>query len=339
MEEFPTTKSKLLYREFFKGARKLNLTSDLGLGVSLIDVFDLGKEKRTGSYVLHGEDLTIIETSASPSIPYVLKGIKELGIAPKQIKNIIVTHIHLDHAGGVGLLLESCPNAKVIVHSRGARHLADPAKLILGAKAVYGNLFDELFNPILPVPEDRLIVKEDGESLQVAENRTLTFYDTPGHAKHHFSIHDSLSNGIFTGDTIGVYYPQVLEKGLELILPSTSPNQFDPVAMLQSLEKIEAIKVERIYFGHFGMSNNPNEVYEQLKYWLPKFVAAGKKVLEENYKETADRQQSILTEALHRDVVGYLAEKNVYLNKDCLEILKLDFNVCAMGIIDYLTKK
>ena len=128
MEEFPTTKSKLLYREFFKGARKLNLTSDLGLGVSLIDVFDLGKEKRTGSYVLHGEDLTIIETSASPSIPYVLKGLKELGIATEQIKNIIVTHIHLDHAGGVGLLLESCPTAKVIVHSRGARHLAEPAK-------------------------------------------------------------------------------------------------------------------------------------------------------------------------------------------------------------------
>lgn len=315
------------------------LTTDLGLGVSLIDVFDLGKEKRTGSYVIHGEDITIIETSASPSIPYVLKGLKELGIEPEQIKNIIVTHIHLDHAGGVGLLLESCPNAKVVVHPRGARHLADPAKLILGARAVYGDLFDELFNPILPVPEDRLIVKEDGEVLQIDENRTLTFYDTPGHAKHHFSIHDSLSNGIFTGDTIGVYYPQVKDKGLELILPSTSPNQFDPEAMLQSLEKIEALGVNRIFFGHYGMSNNPNNVYEQIKYWLPKFVAKGKKVCKEYQKETSEKQQSILADELYRDVVHFLAEKNIFLDEDSLEILKLDFNVCAMGIIDNLLKK
>lgn len=317
----------------------MSLTTDLGLGVSLIDVFDLGKEKRTGSYVVHGEDITIIETSASPSIPYVLKGLKELGIEPEQIKNIIVTHIHLDHAGGVGLLLESCPNAKVVVHPRGARHLTDPAKLILGARAVYGDLFDELFNPILPVPEDRLIVKEDGEVLQIDENRTFTFYDTPGHAKHHFSIHDSLSNGIFTGDTIGVYYPQVKDKGLELILPSTSPNQFDPEAMLQSLEKIEALGVNRIFFGHYGMSNNPNNVYEQIKYWLPKFVAKGKKVCKEYQKETSEKQQSILADELYRDVVHFLAEKNIFLDEDSLEILKLDFNVCAMGIIDNLLKK
>lgn len=317
----------------------MNLTTDLGLGVSLIDVFDLGKEKRTGSYVLHGEELTIIETSASPSIPYLLKGLKELEIKPEQIKYIIVTHIHLDHAGGVGLLLESCPNAKVIVHPRGARHLADPAKLILGARAVYGELFDELFHPILPVPEDRLIVKEDGETIQIAENRTLTFYDTPGHAKHHFSIHDSLSNGIFTGDTIGVYYSQVKDKGLELILPSTSPNQFDPEAMLQSLEKIEALGVERIYFGHFGMTENPINVYEQIKYWLPKFVAAGEKVCEEYQEEQSEKQQSILANELHQDVVRFLAGKNISLEVDSLELLKLDFNVCAMGIIDYLSKK
>ncbi len=317
----------------------MNLTTDLGLGVSLIDAFDLGKEQRTGSYVLHGEDLTIIETSASPSIPYVLKGLKELGVELEQIKNIIVTHIHLDHAGGVGLLLESCPNAKVIVHPRGARHLADPSKLILGARAVYGELFDKLFNPILPVAADRLIVKEDGETIQIAENRTLTFYDTPGHAKHHFSIHDSLSNGIFTGDTIGVYYPQTLEKGLELILPSTSPNQFDPLAMLQSLEKIKALQVERIYFGHYGMTTNPGHVYEQINYWLPKFVAAGEKVWKEKPDESVNILQTILAEALYSEVNHFLAKKNICLDKESIEILKLDFNVCAMGILDYLSKK
>ncbi|MFO1442700.1 MBL fold metallo-hydrolase [Bacillus sp. Bva_UNVM-123] len=315
----------------------MKLTTDLGLGVSLIDLFDLGKEKRTGSYVLQGEDLTIIETSASPSISYLLKGLKELNIEPTQIKNIIVTHIHLDHAGGVGLLLESCPNAKVIVHGRGKRHLADPSKLILSARAVYGEQFERLFDPILPVPEDRLVVMGDGDTLQISKERILTFIDTPGHAKHHFSIHDSLSNGVFTGDTIGVFYPQALVQGMELILPSTSPNQFDPVAMLESLRKIETLHVERIYFGHYGMTMNPMYVYEQINFWLPKFVDAGEKIWFEN--ESVEWKQNAIAESLYHEINGVLAAKQIDLDGDLAEILRLDLTVCAMGILDYLAKR
>ncbi len=105
--------------------------------ISFFDVFDLGMENRTGTYVIHDEKLTIVETSASPSIPYLLEGLKKLEIDPSEIHYIIVTHIHLDHAGGAGLLLKECPNAKVIVHPRGFRHLIDPSRLIAGARAVY----------------------------------------------------------------------------------------------------------------------------------------------------------------------------------------------------------
>lgn len=317
----------------------MQLTMDLGLGVSVIDTYDLGKEKRTGSYVLHGEELTIIETSASPSIPYVLQGLKKLQIDPKDVRNIIVTHIHLDHAGGVGLLLESCPNANVIVHPRGKRHLANPEKLILGAKAVYGEKFDELFDPILPVHEDRLISKQDGDTLQIGENRILTFFDTPGHANHHFSICDSLSNGIFTGDTIGVYYPQLKDEGIELILPSTSPNQFDPTVMLQSLEKIEALNVERIYFGHYGMLTNPNHVYEQIRFWLPKFMKASEKAWIENLELSTEEKHSAIFCSLFEEVNHYLAEREISLQGEAAEIINLDLSVCAMGILDYLVKK
>nr|WP_246197138.1 MBL fold metallo-hydrolase [Cytobacillus depressus] len=313
--------------------------TDLGHNISLIDTFDLGKKRRTGSYVLHEEELTIIETSASPSIPYVLKGLDELGIDPKQVKNIIVTHIHLDHAGGAGLLLTSCPNAKVIVHPRGKRHLADPAKLILGAKAVYGEQFDALFHPILPVPEERLIIKEDGETLQIGEGRILTFLDTPGHAKHHFSIHDSKSNGIFTGDTIGVSYPQLFDMGLEFFLPSTSPNQFDPHVMLESMEKIKALAVERIFFGHYGMSANPSHVYEQIQYWLPIFIASGEKVMSERSSDSIALKQQALFRLLFDQVSHYLAEKNISLEGDITDIIQLDLSVCSMGILDYLEKK
>ncbi|MRG87267.1 MBL fold metallo-hydrolase [Salinibacillus xinjiangensis] len=316
----------------------MSKTIDLGQQITLTDVYDLGMEQRTGSYLFHERDLTIVETSASPSIPYLLKGLKSLSINPRDIKYIIVTHIHLDHAGGVGLLLEKCPNAKVVVHPKGKRHLANPSKLIAGARAVYGDQFDELFDPIVPVPEERLITKEDGATLQIGENRTLTFIDSPGHAKHHFSIYDPVSNGVFTGDTIGVYYPQTKTNGFEFVLPSTSPNQFDPDAMLNSLEKIKNLNVDQIFFGHYGRTENPQLIYEQIWYWLPKFVDAGKKVMEEKPDSSLDEKVGAVSNELLRSVTEFLAEKGIDQDDDVFKYINVDMQVCAMGIVDYLLK-
>ena len=157
--------------------------------VFLIDDFDLSMPERTGTYVLTEDKVTLIETSASPSIPYILEGLQTLGVSPADISYIIVTHIHLDHAGGAGLMLQHCPNAKVIVHPKGARHLADPSRLIMGAKAVYGDKFSQLFDPIVEIPEDRLMIKGEGDTLEISEKLNLKFLDTPGHANHHFSIY------------------------------------------------------------------------------------------------------------------------------------------------------
>lgn len=172
----------------------LHKVRDLGNDIQLIDLMDLQTPERTGAYILGAEELTVIETSASPSIPHLIEGLQELNINLEDIKHIIVTHVHLDHAGGAGLFLEQCPKAKVYVHPRGKRHLADPSKLIAGARMVYGDEFDQLFNPIMPIDEKRLVTMEEGQSLDIG-GRLLTFYDTPGHAKHHYSIHDSKSNG------------------------------------------------------------------------------------------------------------------------------------------------
>ncbi|GAA0493123.1 MBL fold metallo-hydrolase [Salinibacillus aidingensis] len=303
---------------------------------SLIDLYDLNLEKRTGSFVLHDEKLTIIETSASPSVPHLLEGLKELDIEPEEVNYIIVTHIHLDHAGGAGVFLEKCPNATVVVHPKGKRHLANPSRLIAGAKMVYGDLFEQLFDPIVPVPEDRLMVKEDGETLQIGKNRTLTFYDTPGHAKHHFSIHDSYNNGIFTGDTIGILYPKT---PLEFILPTTSPNQFDPAAMMNSLEKIEKLDVDAINFGHYGQSANPQHVYEQMRYWLPKFMEIGEQI----YSDLADapdkEKGGAVAEGLLNEIGQYLDEQGLSRDHEVYQYLNMDMQVCAMGIVDYLKKK
>jgi len=306
---------------------------DLGNRIYLIDGFDLGTAGRTGSYVIKEEELTIVETSASPSVPYILKGLAELKLDPKDVKYIIVTHIHLDHAGGVGLLLEHCPDAKVVVHPKGARHLADPSRLIAGAKAVYGDKFDSLFHPILPVPEERIIVKEDRETLVIGPNCTLQFFDTPGHANHHFSIYDPVSNGIFTGDTIGVRYQQVEEYGTTLYLPSTSPNQFDPQAMLQSLRMIRDLQVDRIYFGHFGMSTEVEEVYKQIEQWLPVYVETAADTFEQG-EEATD-----IALKLFAKVQEHLTNRQVPVDHPVYQLIKLDVDVCAMGLVDYLVKK
>lgn len=306
---------------------------DLGNRIHLIDGFDIGMPGRTGTYVLQEEELTLIETGPSPSVPYVKAGLEDLGLNLADVKYVIVTHVHLDHAGGAGLFLKDLPNAKVIVHPRGKRHLANPTKLIAGARAVYGDTFDQLFDPIVPIPEDRLITKEDGETLAIGPDCTLTFYDTPGHAKHHFSIYDPVSNGIFTGDTSGVRYHQAQDHNLTFYLPTTSPNQFDPDAMQQQIERFRRMNVDRIYFGHFSMSEEPETVYNQVSEWIPRFVEAGERATAngEGVKGIKNR--------LQEKVTAYLREQNIPDDHPVYNILTLDFEVCSQGIADYLQKR
>lgn len=311
------------------------LPIDLGDGISLIDGFDLGMEGRTGTYVIQEEKLTLIETSASPSVPHIIAGLSALGLDPADVKYVVVTHIHLDHAGGAGLLLrDHCPQAQVVVHPKGARHLVDPSRLIMGARAVYGESFDQFFEPIIPVPAERVLVKGHEETLQIGPSRALTFYDSPGHAYHHSSIYDPVSNGMFTGDTLGVLYSQLQEDGVSLYLPSTSPNQFDPEAMLRSLAMVRELGVARIFFGHFGMSGEVDEVYRQLEMWIPRFVQAAEAAQASGQLETAVVSQKLLAMvAAHLETQGIAADHPAY------GILRADLEICAMGLVDYLQKK
>ncbi|WP_101846885.1 MBL fold metallo-hydrolase [Halobacillus sp. Marseille-P3879] len=306
---------------------------NLGNRIHLIDGFDLGVPGRTGTYVMDEEYLTLVETGPSPSVPRILQGLKDLGLNAGDVRFIILTHIHLDHAGGAGLLLRECPNAEVIVHKKGKRHLAEPSRLIEGARVVYGDAFNQLFDPILPIPEDRLIVKEDGDTLQISSNRSLQFLDTPGHAKHHIGIYDPASKGIFTGDTAGIRYHQAEENGILFYLPSTSPNQFDPEAMERSIQRFKEMELERIYFGHFGKSEEPDKALEQVSSWLPVFLEAGEQAFKNGEGVEGAKRR------LHDKVSDYLKEFQIPDDHPVYDVLKLDFEVCAMGLIDYFNKR
>lgn len=301
--------------------------------IHLIDGFDLGVADRTGTYVINEEALTLVETGPSPSIKHIKKGLETLGFALEQVKYIIVTHVHLDHAGGAGLFIKECPNASVVVHPKGARHLADPKRLAAGARAIYGDSFEELFDPIVPIPEDRLLVKGEGDILEIGPDCTLQFLDTPGHAKHHFSIYDPVSNGIFTGDTVGIRYEQLVRAGVDLFLPSTSPNQFDPDAMRTAIDRIHNMNVDRIYYGHFGMTEKVEEALSQAADWLTVFVHEGEQVFADGkgYDELAKRMLQRVKEYLRTLLIE--DDHGVYI------LINVDMQVSALGMIDYFQKK
>lgn len=300
--------------------------------VHLIDGFDLGVADRTGSYVINEDELTIIETGPSPSIQYIKKGLDTLGLSLEQVKYIIVTHIHLDHAGGAGLLIKECPNAKVVVHPRGERHLVDPHKLVAGARAVYGDSFSELFDPIYPIEKERLLVKDEGDTLKIGPHCTLTFLNTPGHAKHHFSIYDPVSNGLFTGDTVGIRYDQLVDDGIDLFLPSTSPNHFNPNDMHDSINRISDMNLDRIYYGHFGMTESPKGALKQVANWLDIFMEISEDVVAEG------KGYDVLSKQLFNYVRNYLRDLDVPDEHKVYILINLDMQVSALGIIDYFNK-
>ena len=302
--------------------------------ISLVDLMDLSLKERTGSYILNEEALTVIETSASPSIPHLKKGLSKLNINPEDIQYIILTHIHLDHAGGAGLFLKECPNARIIVHPKGKRHLIDPTRLITGAKAVYGDKFEELFHPIVPIPEDRIIVMAHGEQLSLSEGCTLTFYHTPGHANHHISIYDSASNGMFTGDTCGIQYTIGSKR---FYFPSTSPNQFDPEQMRNSISMYRSLNLDRLYFGHYGVTEEVSFALSEVEKWLDLFMEKS----EGKYSAHVTMEENIkaITTLLYELTSNELVQKGIEPDNPVFRLLQLDMNVSAMGIVDYLNKR
>ncbi|MEJ8767538.1 MBL fold metallo-hydrolase [Oceanobacillus sp. HCA-5259] len=300
--------------------------------ISLIDGFDMDIPSRTGTYVIQEKELTLIEVGPSPSVKYIKRGLENLSRSLAEVRYIIVTHVHLDHAGGAGFLLQQCPNATLIVHPRGGRHLIDPTKLAAGARAIYGESFSEIYDPIVPVPADRVVEKSEGDTLDIGPNCTLEFWDTPGHAKHHFSIFDPVSNGMFTGDTAGVRYELLLQDGVELYLPTTSPNHFNPNDMHASINRFAEKDVDRIYFGHFGMTENPKEALKQVAQWLDIYVEIAEEVVDEggDYNEIARRIMKRVKE--HLRGLGIQDDHEVYI------IINLDVQISALGMIDYFQK-
>ena len=216
------------------------------------------------SFLVHEEgEAYFVETNTFHAVPHLLKALSEEGIEREGVKWIAVTHVHLDHAGGAFALVKACPEAMVLAHPRAAKHLIDPGKLVASAKTVYGEeAFERLYGDIQPVPADRVRILEDGEELLFHGAKLHCIY-TRGHANHHFCLFDPVLNGIFTGDSFGLAYPDLQRNGL-FIFPSTSPTDFDPTAAKETLDLILASGAKRAFLTHFGELRDLDAAREQL---------------------------------------------------------------------------
>ncbi|MHB8682156.1 MAG: MBL fold metallo-hydrolase [Acidimicrobiales bacterium] len=241
-------------------------TREIAPGVVEIDTLLGGWERVTAGYLLTGDAPVLVETGSQSSVPTLLDALASLGVDAGELAGVAVTHIHLDHAGGVGDVARAFPAATVYVHEKGARHLADPARLVDSAARVYGPLLDSLYGRLDPTPAERIHVLADGEEIRIGPDRVLTTVDSPGHAKHHLALHDSVSGVLFAGDAVGVRLPDA-----GVLRPSTPPPDFDLDQALHSLERFAERSPTALALAHYGLVAEPlailDEAGETLRRW------------------------------------------------------------------------
>ena len=303
-------------------------------GVNVIDA-DFHREHMAGCYLVEADtEVAFIEVGTNSSTPRLMKVLELRGWKPEDVTYVIVTHVHLDHAGGAGSLMQLLPNATFLVHPYGARHMINPEKLEAGARAVYGDqLFDEVYGTLVPVEEDRTRIMEDGDQVTLG-NRQLHFMESPGHARHHFCVYDSLTNGWFTGDTFGLSYREFDTANGAFLFPTTTPIQFDPEALKASVRKLVVDKPDYMYLTHYGRVDDVQRLAKEMIDGVDTFVSFAEK-----YKDDDERRQKIET-AMRDWLLRGLANHGVMLEqKRSLELLGADITLNTQGIEFWLDQR
>jgi glyoxylase-like metal-dependent hydrolase (beta-lactamase superfamily II) len=226
-----------------------------------------GYDGITAGYLIRGDRPCLVETGTAPSAPVVRDALAALGIGPADLATVVVTHIHLDHAGGAGDIAAMFPAAQIVVHQRGARHLADPSRLMAGARMVYGAALERLFGVLAPVPAERIVALDDTGTVDLGGGRRLDSHYSPGHAKHHVGLLDSATGDLYVGDAAGVYMPDTGD-----IRPATPPPDFDLAAALASVRRFAALRPARLLFSHYGPVDQVSETLdrsaEEINVWV-----------------------------------------------------------------------
>jgi glyoxylase-like metal-dependent hydrolase (beta-lactamase superfamily II) len=257
-------------------------------GITAVDTEYVHPGHAAAHIVQHGGRAAFVDVGTNDSVPYLLAALDELGIARDRVDYLLLTHVHLDHAGGAGRLMSELPNATAVLHPRGAPHMIDPAKLIAGSRAVYGEKrFRRLYGDIVPIAPERVQVTRDGDILSLA-GRELEILHTPGHALHHQVFVDRAHRCIFTGDTFGISYRELDSPRGAFIIPTTTPTQFDPEQLIASIDRLLSYAPEAMYLMHFSRVTDVPRLGESLKGQIRELVR-----IAEQSATAADRAAAI----------------------------------------------
>jgi glyoxylase-like metal-dependent hydrolase (beta-lactamase superfamily II) len=288
--------------------------------IFLVDTGQFGLKGHGASYILQSPVPVIIETGLSYSAGLILQGLAELGIRREDVGYIMVSHVHLDHAGGAGPLSHACSNATVVVHQRGARHLIRPSHLISSVKEATGPMFEH-YGEATPIPASRVLAIGGGETFSLGGGFKIRAMATPGHAPHHLCFYEYRTGALFSGDAVGIYWP--LKRRL---LPTTPPPSFDLEGSLASLELLRRLDSTTLLYTHFGTHNDPGEMLlryaELLQAWVEEIRTLRGKLVDE---EVVGQN---LVEKHAPALAGYCDQ----------EMAKQEIVMNARGVLQYLRR-
>lgn len=305
---------------------------DYDCGISAIDSGYLRPRMDAIHLITEGEHAALVDTGVNASVPIVLAALREKGLRPDQVDYVILTHIHLDHAGGAGLLMSNLPAAQLAVHPRGARHMADPARLIEGTIAVYGEeKTRRMYGEIVPVPAARIIETPHESSVRLG-GRELVFLDTPGHARHHVCIVDTRSGHVFAGDTFGLSYRELDVDGRQFGFPTTTPVHFDPPALHRSIDLLLSHRPPSIYVTHYSQVREIPRLAADLHRLIDCHVE-----LARTASGTGAERQAQLRAGVERIVIEEAHRQGWTLPRErLLELFALDIELNADGLAVWL---
>jgi glyoxylase-like metal-dependent hydrolase (beta-lactamase superfamily II) len=303
-------------------------------GITAVDTEYIRPGLAAAHVIQHAGAAAFVDVGTNYSVPHLLVALAELRIEPQAVDYVFITHVHLDHAGGAGLLLQSLPAARLVVHPRGAPHLIDPAKLIAASKLVYGEeLYRELYGELVPIAASRVITCEDAQKFDL-RGRPFQVLHTPGHALHHYCLVDEAHHNLFTGDTFGLSYREFDTAQGAFGVPTTTPTQFDPQQLIDSIDRLMATEPRAAYLMHYSRITDLPRIAASLKAQIPQFVAMAQRHADASDPYAAiyaDMRALWIALAARHGLAEPQASVDEYLSKD------LDLN--TQGLIAWLKRQ
>jgi glyoxylase-like metal-dependent hydrolase (beta-lactamase superfamily II) len=307
---------------------------DYDHGITAIDTDYVRPYLDASHLIVRDGRAAFVDTGVNSSVPHLLATLEQKGIARDQVDYVLVTHVHLDHAGGAGMLLQALPNARLVVHPRGARHLIQPDQLIAGSMAVYGEeAFRAMFGEIVPVAAERVIEIGDGEELTLGSS-PLLFLHTPGHAAHHYCIVDHAANSVFTGDTFGISYRELTSERGRFIFVTSTPVQFDPEATHASIDRLMSYAPTAAYLTHYSRVDDLPRLAADLHADVDAYVAIARRA------RTTDSPAAAIAEGMREHLLARLAAHNCPMSADeAAQFLTIDIALNTQGLVVWLSRQ